>query len=65
MIIRAGGGIFPANKAGALRAGDLIFVPTKVVAEKISANNNLFNDLFKGITNTALSLLLATKLLGL
>ncbi len=65
VVIRAGGGIFPASKAGALRPGDLIFVPTKVVAEKITANSNLLNDLFRGITNTALSVLLATKLFGL
>lgn len=65
VIIRAGGGIFPAGKAGAIRAGDLIFVPTKVVAERISANGNLFNDLFKGIASTAISLLLVTKLFGI
>ena len=63
LIIRRGGGVLPYNKAGTMRPGDLIFVPTRVQAEKISSNHNAFNDIFKTLTNTALSAFVVTRLL--
>ena len=65
LIIRRGGGVIPAGKAGQIRPGDLIFIPTRVQAEKISGKSNAFNDIFKTVTNTALTAFLATRLFGL
>ena len=65
LIIRRGGGVLPAGKAGQIRPGDLIFIPTRVQAEKISGKSNAFNDIFKTVTNTALTAFLATRLFGL
>ena len=53
-IIHAGGGLIPADKVRTLRPGDVILVPTRVLAEKISRNSNAFNDIFKNILSTAL-----------
>ena len=64
LVIRRGGGVLPASKVKEMRPGDLIFVPTRVLAEKISAKSNAFNDLFKTLSNTALSALVVTRLFG-
>ncbi|BDI28878.1 hypothetical protein CCAX7_009290 [Capsulimonas corticalis] len=53
-IIHAGGGLIPADKVRTLRPGDVVLVPTRVLAEKISRNSNVFNDIFKNILSTAL-----------
>ena len=65
LVIRRGGGVLPASKAGQMRPGDLIFIPTRVQAEKLGSNNSAFNDIFKTVTNTALTAFLATRLFGL
>ncbi len=65
LIIRRGGGVLPAGKAGQIRPGDLIFIPTRVQAEKIGGKSGAFNDIFKTVTNTALTAFLATRLFGL
>ncbi len=59
-VIHAGGGLIPASKAGALQPGDLILVPTKVLAEKISRSGNGFSDFFQGLVGSAITL----KVLG-
>ena len=59
-VIHAGGGLIPADKAGALQPGDLILVPTKVLAEKISRSGGGFSDLFQGLIGSAITL----KVLG-
>ena len=59
-VIHAGGGLIPADKAGALQPGDLILVPTKVLAEKISSSNGGFSSLFQSLLGGAITL----KVLG-
>ncbi len=59
-VIHAGGGLIPASKAGALQPGDLILVPTKVLAEKITRSGNGFSDFFQGLVGSAITL----KILG-
>ncbi len=59
-VIHAGGGLIPAGKAGALQPGDLILVPTKVLAEKISRSGSGFADFFQGLVGSAITL----KVLG-
>ena len=59
-VIHAGGGLIPASKAGALQPGDLILVPTKVLAEKISRSGSGFADFFQGLVGSAITL----KVLG-
>lgn len=59
-VIHAGGGLIPAGDAGAIQPGDLILVPTKVLAEKISRGGNSFSSLFQGLVGSAVTL----KILG-
>ena len=66
VIIHTGGGLIPADKAGPLRPGDVIVVPTKVVAAKLSdGRSNGMDDIFRSVTSAAITLRLATVLLGL
>ena len=66
VIIHTGGGLLPADKAGPLKPGDMIVVPTKVVAEKIgSSHSNGLDDIFRSITSSAITYRLATALFGL
>jgi protein involved in polysaccharide export with SLBB domain len=66
VVIHTGGGLIPADKAGPLRPGDVIVVPTKVVAEKISSSHsNGLDDIFRSITSSVIVYKLATSLFGL
>jgi len=64
-VIHAGGGLIPADKAGALQPGDLILVPTKVLAEKISRSGNGFSDFFQGLLGGAITLKVLSSVFGL
>ena len=64
-IIHAGGGMTPAGKIHALAAGDVILVPTRVLAEKIAHKGNGISDIFKSITSSAIVFKLAGSLFGL
>ena len=64
-VIHAGGGLIPAAKAGALQPGDLILVPTKVLAEKISRSGNGFSDFFQGLVGSAITLKVLGSVFGL
>jgi len=64
-IIRLGDGLTPASKVKHLKPGDVILVPTQVMAAKLTSKNNLIDDIFRNITNTSLIILVATKLFGL
>ena len=64
-VIHAGGGLIPAGKAGALQPGDLILVPTKVLAEKISRSGSGFSDFFQGLVGSAFSLKVLSSVFGL
>ncbi len=64
-MIRAGGGIIPANKVKELRPGDVILVPTKVLAANIAQHRDGIGDFFKSITNSAIIFKLATGVFGI
>ena len=64
-VIHAGGGLIPASKAGALQPGDLILVPTKVLAEKISRSGSGFSDFFQGLVGSAITLKVLGSVFGL
>ncbi len=63
-IIRVGGGLAPAKKAGPIQPGDVILVPTKVLAASISSHSNGISDFFKSLTSSAIIFKLATGLFG-
>lgn len=65
IVIHYGGGIIAAKDLKELRPGDMILVPTRVLAEKIRQNGNGFNDFFKSITNSAILFRLSTGIFGL
>lgn len=66
VVIRAGGGLIPAGKARQLKPGDVIIVPTRVLAEKLGhGKNNGVDNVFRSLTNSAVVFKLATGLFGL
>ena len=64
-VIHAGGGLIPAGKAGALQPGDLILVPTKVLAEKVGRSGSGFSEFFQGLVGSAITLKVLTSVFGL
>ncbi|MCW3098007.1 MAG: Periplasmic protein involved in polysaccharide export [Chthonomonadaceae bacterium] len=64
-VIRVGGGLIPARKAGQIQPGDVILVPTKVLAIKISNNSDYISQFFSSLTSSVLVYKLATSLFGL
>lgn len=64
VVIHAGGGLTPAAKVRALRPGDLIFVPTRVMSEKLSNGSNSFASFFQSLTSSAIIFKLATGVFG-
>ena len=65
VIIHAGGGLIPANKVKEYHAGDVILVPTKVLAEKIANNRLSLDSVFRSLTNSLLVYRLTTGIFGL
>ncbi|MGO8673108.1 MAG: SLBB domain-containing protein [Capsulimonadaceae bacterium] len=65
LIIHVGGGLIPAQKVHSLQPGDVILVPTGVLAAKIHDHANDFNTIFTSLTTGVLTILVATKLFGL
>ena len=64
-VIHAGGGLIPASKAGAIQPGDLILVPTKVLAEKVSRGGGGFSAFFQGLVGSAITLKVLSSVFGL
>jgi len=64
-VIHAGGGLIPAGKAGDIQPGDLIFVPTKVLAEKVGSSNGGFTAFFQGLVGSAITLKVLSSVFGL
>ena len=60
-VIHMGGGLVPANKVRRLRAGDMILVPTKVLAAKIATHRSAFDSILK----TGLGVAVLLRVLGL
>ena len=64
LVIRMGGGLTPINKLKKLEPGDVILVPTKVLAAKLTSKQNDIDSIFRSLTNSALIVLVAKKLIG-
>jgi protein involved in polysaccharide export with SLBB domain len=64
-VIHAGGGLIPAGKAGAIQPGDLILVPTKVLAEKVGRSGGGFSSFFQGLLGSAITLKVLSSVFGL
>jgi protein involved in polysaccharide export with SLBB domain len=65
VIIHTSGGLIPANKVKSLEPGDVILVPTKVLAAKLSNQADLLNTFFQGLVGAVIAVRLATTVLGL
>lgn len=52
-VLHMGGGVIPAKKLREFQPGDIVYVPSKVLAAKISSSNG-FNDIFRTLTNSLL-----------
>jgi protein involved in polysaccharide export with SLBB domain len=65
IVIHAGGGLIPANKVRELQAGDVIVVPTRVMAEKLKTSTNSFSSIFNSITSSAIAYRLLSTVFGL
>jgi protein involved in polysaccharide export with SLBB domain len=55
-IVHLGGGLIEADKAGSIQPGDLILVPTKVLAEKLSRGGFDIGSFFQALTGSLLTL---------
>jgi polysaccharide export outer membrane protein len=52
-IIHAGGGLIPASRVKTLQPGDLVLVPTRVLAEKLDKKNGGIDSFLRSLTNSA------------
>jgi len=64
LVIRVGGGLAPIKQVKQFKPGDIIFVPTRVLAADITKRQNDYDSLFKNLTGSAIIFLVARKLLG-
>ena len=59
-----GGGVIPASHARELKPGDMVLVPTKVLAAKFGNKGNGIDTFFKSLTSSAIVFRLATSIFG-
>lgn len=64
-VIRLGGGLSPAKKAGPIQPGDVIVVPTKVLAISIASHADVIGSFFRSLTSSVLVYKFATSIFGL
>ena len=64
LVIRVGGGLSPIKNVKQFKPGDIIFVPTKVLAADISQRQNTYDNIFKSLSGSAIVFFVAKKLLG-
>ncbi|MCC6729783.1 MAG: SLBB domain-containing protein [Chthonomonadales bacterium] len=65
MVVRLGGGLMPARRLKDIRPGDVILVPTKVLAERLATGGNDIDNFFRSLTTSALLFVAVKKILGL
>lgn len=65
MVVRLGGGLTPIKKLKAFKPGDIILVPTRVMAQRITNRVAEIDAIFRGLTTSTLLILGVKKLLGL
>jgi protein involved in polysaccharide export with SLBB domain len=63
VVIHYGGGIIPLNQVGKLMPGDVILVPTKVLAAKISNHRAEVDSFFRNLASTAITIGVLANLL--
>jgi protein involved in polysaccharide export with SLBB domain len=61
-IIHAGGGLIPASHVRSLQPGDLVLVPTRVLAEKLNKSNGGIDAFLRSLTNSAVIYKVITSL---
>ncbi len=64
-VIHVGGGLIPAAKVRTLQPGDVIVVPTRVLAAKLEGHANGFDSFFRSLTSSAIVFKVASSLFGL
>jgi protein involved in polysaccharide export with SLBB domain len=64
-VIRMGGGLTPIKKAGPIQPGDVIVIPSKVLAISIGNHANAISQFFSSLTSSALIYKFATSVFGL
>lgn len=65
VVIRLGGGLMPIKGVKSLRPGDVILIPTKVLAARLTSKSSEIDSIFRGLTTSAVIVLVAKKLFGL
>ncbi len=60
VVIRANGALAPIAKAGSIRAGDVIFIPSRVLVDKLSNHSNSIQTFMQSLTNGAILFRLVT-----
>jgi len=64
-VIRLGGGLTPLSKVKSIQPGDVIMIPTKVLAERLAGRTREIDSIFRNLTSSAIVVLVAKSLLGL
>jgi protein involved in polysaccharide export with SLBB domain len=64
LIIRLGGGLLPIAKAKEFLPGDVLLVPTKVLAAKIASHSNDIDTFFRALTTSTIIFFVAQRLFG-
>jgi protein involved in polysaccharide export with SLBB domain len=65
LVIRVGGGLVPIKQVKQFKPGDILFVPTKVIAADITKRQTDYDGIFKSLTSSAVIFLGVRKLFGL
>lgn len=64
-IIHLGGGLIPAERVKQLRPGDVVLIPTRVLAAKLASNRSSIDTFFRSLTSSAIIFKVATSVFGL
>ncbi len=64
IVVRLGGGTLPAKKVKQFQPGDMIVVPNKVLAERVSNRNSDLDTAIKSVTGATLLFFVAKKIFG-
>ena len=64
-VFHVNGGVVPGKRVKELEPGDVIVIPTKALAARLSSRGNTLSDLFRTITSSAILYRLSTGIFGL
>ncbi|HSV74209.1 MAG TPA: SLBB domain-containing protein [Chthonomonadales bacterium] len=65
IIVRIGGGVVEARRAREIRPGDVIVIPTQVMAQRITNRMGEIDTVLRSLTNSTILVMVAKRLLGL